>query len=151
MSLTAPIFERPRFRAKDGSWHAALRTLHLRNPDAPAYALREYEMHGFYMRNMLAHAMCVMEGGGARLVQAFTSPGVYGEMWSLHPAARNDRVYGHALSILSAEAAATPWARTNRALRSSALGRGVAAHPPSLPKWAGKRDPTPTRPRSPRC
>lgn len=296
-----PLALQDRFNpCSPGAWQAArrgvaadLRTLHLRNPDAPAYALREYEMQGFYMRNMLAHAMCVMEGGGARLVQAFTSPGVYGEMWSLHPAARNDRVYGHALSILSAEAAAMPWARTNRALRGAtrgvvpgatrayhryadwtmqthlsalverwphawlresrivdaaavdawrapgrakerpfvqvqnvawlaslgelldelrsrgvavredleepatigstasrptpprdtgpaaarrlasaaravanagglvprlrqarraiALGRGVAAHRPSLPKWAGKRDPTPTRPRSPRC
>ena len=85
------------------------------------YAICEHQMQGFYMRNMIAHVMSVIEHY-CTLYQMFTAPQVYKYMWSLHPARRDDRIYAALLGNHLPELARLPWARTNRALSGKTIG-----------------------------
>lgn len=94
--------------------------LHRRSAGEPNYVLCEHEMQGFRMRGALGHAMTVVNKF-CSVYQMFTSPKVYGYMWSLHPALRTDNVYGSVLEQLGNELAGIPWARTNKALKGKTL------------------------------
>lgn len=86
--------------------------------DCPKFAVCELEMQCHYMRGMIAHAMSIINNW-CTLYQMFTSPEVYGYMWSLHPARRDDTIYAALLEKLHPGIARLPWARTNRALRGN--------------------------------
>ncbi len=89
--------------------------------ESPDYVKREHEQQGHYMRGLIAHTMSIIsQSPNCRLYQAFTSPEVYGYMWSLHPATRDDRIYAELLEIIGRDAASLPWARSNRSLKGEA-------------------------------
>lgn len=71
----------------------------------------DHQLH--YMQRMLVPCMEVIEGERS-VYQAFTSPEVYGYMWSLSPHSRNDRVYYELLAQNAPELLSIPWARTGR-------------------------------------
>jgi len=98
-----------------------LKELRERTPGQPKYVYCEHEMQGHYMRNMISQAMS-LTGQYCSIYQMFTHPNVYSYMWSLHPALRNDRIYGELLEKLNPQLARIPWARTNRALRGETVG-----------------------------
>jgi hypothetical protein len=85
------------------------------------YALCEMEMQCHYMRGMIAHVMNVINNW-CTLYQMFTDPEVYGYIWSLHPARRDNRIYAALLEKLHSGLARLPWARTNKALRGKTVG-----------------------------
>jgi len=89
--------------------------------ESPDDVKREHEQQGHYMRGLIAHTMSIISHSpNCRLYQAFTSPEVYGYMWSLHPATRDDRIYAELLEIIGRDAASLPWARSNRSLKGEA-------------------------------
>lgn len=69
----------------------------------------EQEMH--YMRRMLQSCMLSI-AQKKRFYQMFTSPDVFGRMWSLDPAIRNDSWYCGLLKLLPGNLMDIPWART---------------------------------------
>ncbi len=77
------------------------------------YPLRKYEIEQecHYMRRMLQTCMHVI-GSKIPLYQMFTSPNVFGHMWSLDPNIRGDDWYTKLLSILPGNLLEIPWART---------------------------------------
>lgn len=83
--------------------------------DTPGYGVRECEFQAHYMRGLIAQTMSVVNGP-CQLYQMFTSPEVYGFMWSVHPSFRDDRPYAHVLRQLGNDLHELPWARTNRSL-----------------------------------
>lgn len=91
------------------------KALHSRSQGEPGYVLCEHEMQGFRMRGGLAHAMSLINKY-CSVYQMFTSPEVYGYIWSIHPSLRTDRIYAEALENLNPDLARIPWARTNKAL-----------------------------------
>ncbi|PTL34931.1 hypothetical protein CLG94_12395 [Candidatus Methylomirabilis limnetica] len=110
---------------------ADITALHDRAPGQPGYVVLEHEMHGQYMRGMIAHAMSIINHY-CTVYQMFTHPKVYAYMWSIHPARRTDYIYEEALEQLDKRLARLPWARTNRALR----GRTMGARAGLLPNFA---------------
>ncbi len=101
------------------------------------YVYCEREQHGFYTRGSLAMALSVV-GQFCDVYQAFTDPAVYGFMWSLHPALRNDEPYARLLERYDARLARLPWARTNRALAGPTAGakRGLRRAYHEYAAWA---------------
>jgi asparagine synthase (glutamine-hydrolysing) len=86
--------------------------------ESPDYVKREHERQAHYMRGLIAHTMSIIgQSPNCKLYQAFTAPEVYGYMWSLHPAIRDDRIYAELLEIISRDVASLPWARSNRSLK----------------------------------
>lgn len=83
----------------------------------PEYASCECEFQAHYMRGLIAHTMSVVNNS-CRLYQMFTSPEVYGFMWSIHPSFRTNQPYAELLNLLGNDLASLPWARTNRPLAS---------------------------------
>lgn len=74
---------------------------------------REIEHQGHYMRRLLQTSMLIGLDG-KHLYQAFSSPSVYGYMWSLPSACRGDSHYGHILDWMDPALRAVPWTRTGR-------------------------------------
>jgi asparagine synthase (glutamine-hydrolysing) len=68
----------------------------------------------------------------------FTAPEIYGFMWSLHPARRNDDIYAALLANELPEIAKVPWPRTNRALSGPTEGaqNDLRAHYHEYTKWS---------------
>jgi len=93
--------------------------------DTPGYALCEHQMQGIYMRNMIGHVMGIINQY-CTLYQMFTAPEVYGYMWSLHPARRDDSIYAALLDNHLPELARLPWARNNKALSGKTVGANPA-------------------------
>jgi hypothetical protein len=93
----------------------------MRAPDAPKYAQCEHQMQGHYMRGMIGHVMSVINNY-CSVYQMFTSPKVYGYMWSLHPSLRTDEIYAQMFDNLDSKLARVPWARTNKAMRGVTYG-----------------------------
>ena len=89
--------------------------------EVPPYARHEHWMQADRMRGGLCHALSVISTY-ARVYQMYTAPEVYGFMWSLHPARRNDEIYAALLENETPDLARIPWPRTNRALRGRTLG-----------------------------
>lgn len=98
-----------------------LRAFRRRGSGRPPFALAELEMQGHYMRGLISHAMNII-GNYCTVYQVFTSPKIYGYMWSIHPALRSNRVYAILLERLDPRLARLPWARTNRALQGKTCG-----------------------------
>jgi hypothetical protein len=70
---------------------------------------QDYQLH--YMRRMLNSCMSIVDKR-MPLFQMFSSPSVFGFMWSLAPRLRNDYVYKEILDKFGAEVSEIPWART---------------------------------------
>lgn len=98
-----------------------LKALHELNPGQPQYVYCEYEMQGYYMRNMTGQVMSVINNY-CSIYQMFTNPKTYSYVWSIHPALRDNRIYGALLEKLNSRLARMPWARTNRALQGKTTG-----------------------------
>ncbi|MBN1789464.1 MAG: asparagine synthase [Bacteroidales bacterium] len=79
------------------------------------YEIAEIERQSQYMRNLIAHAMSILDQN-SNLHQAFTSRKVFSYMWSIHPSLRNDGIYRRILDTYNGNIAGIPWARTNRSL-----------------------------------
>jgi hypothetical protein len=73
----------------------------------------EIEQQAHYLRRMLNPCMAVINEK-IRLIQLFSSPRVFGYMWSLAPSVRNDRVYRALLEMFAPHLLGIPWARTGR-------------------------------------
>jgi hypothetical protein len=141
-----PLKLKHRYRLlKPGVWAVAQATidedvarLHGRTPAESDYILREHEQQGIYMRNMIAHAMTVINGD-CLLYQAFTAPEVFSFMWALHPSIRTNSIYARLLESLNPDLARIPWARTNRALSGRTFGArtGLDLGYHEYSKWAG--------------
>ncbi|HET59817.1 MAG TPA: hypothetical protein ENN32_05565 [Chloroflexi bacterium] len=89
---------------------ARYRTLFSRTMD---YQQHEIDQQAHYMRRKLNHCMAVINEK-IPLLHVFTSPDVFGFMWSLSPQVRNDLVYKHLLSLFETELADIPWARNGK-------------------------------------
>jgi len=116
--------------------HSALRdSLDLLKEDASlsipfsgnAYTVRRHEvdqeMH--YMRRMLQSCMLHI-AKRIPLYQMFTAPEVFGLMWDLDPAVRDNSWYEHLLHQLPGDLLDIPWARTGRPyMQSSGKSDGL--------------------------
>lgn len=80
-------------------------------PRQDSYQHYELEKQIHYMRKQLNQCMSVVNQK-IPLYQAFTSPDVFGYMWSLSPEIRTDKIYYHILKKYSNELMEIPWART---------------------------------------
>ena len=69
----------------------------------------DYELH--FMRRMLNPCMELLTEN-SEFYQVFTSPEVYGYMWSIDPQKRNDMVYYHMMKEFKTDLSDIPWART---------------------------------------
>lgn len=77
------------------------------------YQYREIEQELHYMRRKLNACMNLI-GQSKPVHQLFTSPAVFGYMWSLSPKVRKDEVYKHIIDSLPQEIGNIPWARNGR-------------------------------------
>lgn len=73
----------------------------------------EMELQAHYWRKMLSHCMYYI-GEKMPLYQMFTHPNIFGFMWSLAPACRNNSVYKSLIQMLPGQLWEIPWARTGR-------------------------------------
>lgn len=87
-------------------------TPHL-DEQTPALRRHEIEQEMHYMRRMLQSCMLAI-ARERPFYQLFTAPDVFGRMWSLHPAIRNDEWYRLLLPRLPGQLLDIPWARTGR-------------------------------------
>ena len=79
----------------------------------PVLRRREIEQEMHYMRRMLQSCMLAI-ARDKRFYQLFTAPDVFGRMWSLDPAIRDDEWYKRLLALLPGDLLKIPWARTGR-------------------------------------
>jgi len=77
------------------------------------YQENEIDKQLHYMRRMLNPCMEVINDK-TPLHQIFTSPKVFGYMWSLDVSIRNDKVYFYLLQKFSDKISQIPWARTGK-------------------------------------
>lgn len=89
---------------------ASYRKKHPRNEE---WQYRELEMQAHYMRRMLNPCMSVIDDK-IPIYQMFTSPDVFGYMWSLDTKCRTDDPYFELLKLLPGNLLDIPWARTGR-------------------------------------
>ena len=80
-------------------------------PREKGYQQAELDQQLHYMRRMLNPCMKVIHQN-IPVFQLFTSPAVFGYMWSLDPGMRNDEVYLEMLKKYFPELWDIPWART---------------------------------------
>jgi asparagine synthase (glutamine-hydrolysing) len=78
-----------------------------------AYQENEIDKQLHYMRRMLNPCMEVINDR-TPLFQIFTSPKVFGYMWSLDTSVRNDKVYYYMLKKFPDKISEVPWARTGK-------------------------------------
>ena len=79
---------------------------------------REIDMHIHYTRRLLNSCMQVINEK-IPLYQMFTSPTVYGFMWSLDYNSRTDEIYKFLLKKLPGNLLEIPWARTGKKFNKS--------------------------------
>lgn len=84
-----------------------------RFPGRSEMSYREIEMQQHYMRRQLNACMEVIDDR-IPLYQMFTSPEVFGFMWSLDSSCRTDDNYEHLLELLPGNLLNIPWARTGQ-------------------------------------
>ena len=77
------------------------------------YQQNELDRQLHYMRRKLNACMEVINDK-TPLYQIFTSPKVFGYMWSLDLSVRNDKVYFYLLEKFSTKISQIPWARTGK-------------------------------------
>jgi asparagine synthase (glutamine-hydrolysing) len=75
----------------------------------------DYQLH--YMRRMLNPCMAVINQK-TPLFQVFTSPEVFGFMWSLNPEMRNNNIYTHLMEKFKTKLNDIPWSRTGKMFNS---------------------------------
>jgi hypothetical protein len=92
---------------------ATIESERTRLPGRSEIAYREIEMQLHYMRRQLNSCMAIIDAK-TPIYQAFTSPEVFGFMWSLAPECRNDDVYDHLLQQCDKALLNIPWARTGK-------------------------------------
>lgn len=73
----------------------------------------EMELQAHYMRRQLSHCMYYI-GEKIPLYQMFTHPNIFGFMWSLAPACRNNSIYKSLIQMLPGRLWEIPWARTGQ-------------------------------------
>ncbi|TRX37063.1 asparagine synthase C-terminal domain-containing protein [Flavobacterium restrictum] len=88
-----------------------VQTYHQLFPREEIYMQNELDYQLHYMRRMLNPCMDVFNQK-MEFYQVFSSPEVYGFMWSLHPEKRNDKVYKYMLQEFVTNLEDIPWART---------------------------------------
>ena len=88
------------------------------------HSMRQYEIEQecFYMRRMLQSCMQVI-ASKTPLFQMFTSPEVFGLMWSLEPTVRDNSWYFLLLQSLPGNLLSIPWARTGTPYNSQAVSK----------------------------
>ncbi len=91
--------------------HGDIDRYHKLFPRQENYQYYELEKQIHYMRKQLNQCMSVINEK-IPLFQAFTSPEVFGYMWSLSPEVRNDKIYYHILNKYFPGLLELPWART---------------------------------------
>lgn len=79
------------------------------------YQYMEIEQELHYMRRKLNACMNII-GQSIPVYQLFTSPNVFGYMWSLSPQVRNDEVYKHIIKTLPKKLEEIPWARDGKTI-----------------------------------
>ncbi len=89
--------------------------------NVPSYAKNEHWMQGYRMRGGLCHALSIINSY-ANIYQMFTAPEVYEFIWSLHPARRDDDIYGALIEQKFPKLAKVPWPRTNKGFRGATHG-----------------------------
>ncbi len=105
------LFNPQCFKAYKGLWQQDIHQYHrlFPRPSLQSQLELDYELH--YMRRMLNPCMeLINENTPVR--QAFTSPKVFGFMWSLSPHLRNDNIYTHLLNHFATDLSEFNWART---------------------------------------
>lgn len=80
-------------------------------PQEKDYMMFEQDLQLHYMRRMLNPCMAVIHKN-IPLYQMFSSPEVFGYMWSLNPDLRTDKIYELLLSKNNKKLLEIPWART---------------------------------------
>lgn len=84
---------------------------HQQFPEPEPYMQNELDYQLHYMRRMLNPCMALLTEK-MEFYQIFTHPDVFGFMWSINPARRNDRVYAFMLKKFKTKLHDLPWART---------------------------------------
>lgn len=84
---------------------------HILFPQGKEYQQLEQDYQLHYMRRMLNPCFSVIHKKFP-VYQMFSSPQVFGYMWTLHPDVRTDEVYYNILQKFSPELLEIPWART---------------------------------------
>lgn len=80
-------------------------------PENLHYQQNEQDQQLNYMRRMLNPCMSIVNNN-IPLYQMFTSPNVFGYMWSIKPELRNDNIYKNILEYNNKNLLKIPWART---------------------------------------
>jgi len=89
-----------------------------RFPNRSETSYREMEMQMHYMRRQLNSCMSIIDEK-IPLYQMFTSPKVFGFMWSLAPECRTDNIYEVMLGLLPGKLLNIPWARDGKIYNDS--------------------------------
>lgn len=84
---------------------------HTRFPKKLMFQRYEQDQQLHYMRRMLNACMSTIDTE-VPLYQMFTSPDVFGYIWSLDPTVRTDEIYRLVLADIAPELLTIPWART---------------------------------------
>ncbi|WP_288243669.1 asparagine synthase-related protein [uncultured Chryseobacterium sp.] len=84
---------------------------HKKFPEDKEYQQNENDLQLHYMRRMLNPCMNIINKR-IPLYQMFTSPEVFGYIWSINPDFRTDLIYKNLLEKYSPELLEIPWART---------------------------------------
>jgi asparagine synthase (glutamine-hydrolysing) len=99
------------FKDMKGKWMPDTQKYHALFPEEKLYQQYELDNQLHYMRRMLNPCMKFI-GFHNPLQQVFTSPDVYGFMWSIIPKKRNNEVYKLIISKFKTDFSNIPWART---------------------------------------
>lgn len=124
------------FRIGSAGLHSDLDYIHSRGgQNTMKYMQCEYWMQGYRMRNGLCHALSVINKY-ASIYQMFTSPEVFGFIWSLHPSRRDDDIYITLLKKNFPDLAKVPWARNNKAIEGDFSNTKLRPHYHDYTKWS---------------
>lgn len=119
LSVVEPLTPSDKFQLLKPRWrewaeprlHADIYALRDRHGSRSELGSRELERQAHYMRRQLCHPMSIINRW-AKLHQAFSSPEVFGFMWSLDASVRNDQVYRALLQTFASDLLNVEWART---------------------------------------
>ena len=110
-------------------------SLHERAGQQPEYVHCEHQQQCHYMRGVIAQTMSVINDR-ATVYQAFTSESVFGFSWSLHPAARTDKIYAELMHQIGYSIGSIPWARNNVSPDQKRRDRNLlSANYHDYPQW----------------
>jgi hypothetical protein len=98
------------FRKFSKSWNQDVSRYHHLFPREEFFQQNELDHQLHYMRRLLSPCLEVLNES-TPVRQVFTSPQVFGYMWSTHPKFRNDDIYKYLLRKLPSNLSEIPWAR----------------------------------------